>query len=1012
MGAATLTPEPPHPGSLLEPHPSLPDRRFEAVIFDWDGTAVPDRTADAFRVRGLIEALCALGMEVAVVSGTHVGNIDGQLRARPRGPGHLRLCLNRGSEVFLVDEAGVHLVYRRIATPQEERALTAAASQTVARLAERGLQAQIVSQRLNRRKIDLIPEPAWTDPPKARLAQLLAAVEARLHRFGFLGLPQVAELARDAAQAAGLPEARVTSDAKHVEIGLTDKADSARWILRDLWVRGVGPGLVLIVGDEMGPLGGLPGSDSLMLVEEARRATAVSLGAEPGGVPPGVVGLGGGPEAFLDLLEDQLQRRRFGEVPGIDMDPAWTLIVEGLDSELERVHESQLTLADGRIGTSGSPLLGHPATTPMVLAAGVFRGDGSESEILRCPVWNQLPGEAKDPRTLHRVLDLHTGLLRQELSHAGKGSEAVLFSSAARPGTVALRVEGPSDVAKPGSSLALADGQEDEESGEMEGRRWARAAGSGGGVVAAAREGLSSDAEGSVRLERLAAYVTASARIPTTEEALRSLEAAERAGFESLLLEHRAAWARRWEEADVVIEGDPDLQLAVRFALFHLMSSVADSEEAAVGARGLSGPAYRGHVFWDADVFVLPFLAATHPPSARAMLEYRIRRLPAALEAARTAGRRGARFPWESASTGQDVTPGRARDRSGRWIGIRTGQLEEHIVADVAWAAGCYLDWTGDEPFARGPGQTLLVETARYWASRIRRDAEGGGHIDGVIGPDEYHEAVDDNAFTNVMARWNLCRAAAIAIDPGYVSEAERENWRQLGESLADGWDPSTGLYQQFHGFFDLEPLIIKDVAPHRPIAADLLLGRDRVGAAQVIKQADVLMLHHLVPEEVAPGSLCPNLDFYEPRTAQGSSLSPGVHAALFARAGFMDEALASLRLASRIDLDDLTGSTAGGLHLGAMGSVWQALAWGFLGLRPKEGALQIDPRLPPQWKALEVAACFRGSRLHLRAEPGSLLVRTDSPVTVAVGGSAPGRILPPCARFLMKGDRWEGVDK
>jgi trehalose/maltose hydrolase-like predicted phosphorylase len=189
------------------------------------------------------------------------------------------------------------------------------------------------------------------------------------------------------------------------------------------------------------------------------------------------------------------------------------------------------------------------------------------------------------------------------------------------------------------------------------------------------------------------------------------------------------------------------------------------------------------------------------------MLEYRRRRLPAAQAAARDLKRAGARFPWESAATGEDVTPRLARLPEGRVVPIRTGELEEHITADVAWAAACYLDWTGDasfEPTAR----ELLLETARYWASRIRVDGDGRGHIYGVIGPDEYHEPVDDNAFTNVMARWNLPRAAALA------EEAERARWLQLADTLVDGYDPRTGLYEEFAGFFDLEPLIIAEVAP------------------------------------------------------------------------------------------------------------------------------------------------------------------------------------------------------
>jgi trehalose/maltose hydrolase-like predicted phosphorylase len=985
----------------------LPDRRFEVVVFDWDGTAIPDRRADASALTDVVEQLCAVGMDVAVVSGTHVGNIDGQLRARPSGPGRLHLCLNRGSEVFAVDSAGPRCVYRRLASPAEDEALTAAAELVVGRLRARGLEARIVSARLNRRKIDLIPEPEWSDPPKARIEELLLAVQDRLRRCGFDGLPEVVAVAEVAAAEAGLPGARVTSDAKHVEIGLTDKSDSSRWIFADLWRRGIGPGLVLIVGDEMGSLGGLPGSDSLMLVPEARRATAISVGVEPAGPPPGVIGLGGGPATFLSLLEDQLRRRAQGSVPELDEDQAWILTVEGLDPHLERVHEALLTLADGRIGTSGSPLGAHQSATPAVLAAGLYDGEGPEEQLLPCPVWNQLPLDLESGIVVRRTLDLRTGVLRHEMDTAAGRVDAVSFSSFARPGSVALRVQGPPRPLVPGPSLVPPPGREIEV-GEADGTDWMQVRGSHGGVAAVARGSERRDRVECLALERLGAYETTPDGTSTLDVALRTLGQAEQRGFDRLLVEHRAAWAGRWEQADVVIEGDPELQKAIRFALFHLMASVADSDEAPVGARGLTGPGYRGHVFWDSDVFVLPFVAATYPRSARAMLEYRIRRLPAAREAAVAAGCAGARFPWESARTGVDVTPRLGRDHTGRAQAIRTGQQEEHVVADVAWAAACYLDWSGDEAFASGPGRDLLVETARYWASRIRLDEDGRGHIYGVIGPDEYHETVDDDAFTNVMARWNLRRAAgAVADDPGESVPGEAERWLELADSLVDGYDPDTALYEQFAGFFELEPLIIRDLARRRPVAADLLLGAERVRGAQVIKQADVLMLHHMVPDEVAPGSLVPNLDFYEPRTAHGSSLSPGVHAALFARAGRLEEAVDALRLAVRIDLDDLTGTTASGLHLAAMGSVWQALAYGFAGIRPHGGVLHMDPRLPEAWSALEIPVLFGDVRVRVRVEPEGATVEADDTVEIEVPG-VPATVGPAGIRLRRGSGGWE----
>ncbi|HVA84926.1 MAG TPA: hypothetical protein VNF73_01280, partial [Candidatus Saccharimonadales bacterium] len=780
--------------------------------------------------------------------------------------------------------------------------MTAAAELTVTRLGARGVLARIVSQRLNRRKIDLIPLPEWADPPKARIRDLLAAVEKRLQQAGVGSLGEVVAIAAAAARDVGLREARVTSDAKHVEIGLTDKSDAARWIFNDLWNRGIGPGLVLIAGDEFGSLGGLPGSDSLMLDPWAARATAVSVGVEPSGVPPSVTWLPGGPEVFLGLLEDQLRRRRDRSIPEIDSDPNWTYTVIGLDRTMERARETLLNLADGRFGTSGAPLDSDPDTSPRVLAAGVYVGRGAASELLSGPLWDRLGPTATDGSAMRRTLDLRSGALYEEVSTGGQYRRAIRFQSLARPGTVALRSEGSRRLIPEGPPIVPAGSSTQTNAGVTRGRQWMTVASKPGGVAVAATEVRATDS-GVERLERIAAYVADPRRAPSPGPALSALHEAAGTGFDWLLREQRAAWAQRWTEADVRITGDPDLENAVRFALFHLMASVADHGETAVGARGVSGSAYRGHVFWDSEVFVLPVLAATHPAAARAMLEYRLRRLPVAQAAATKLGREGARFPWESALVGSDVTPRLARDHSGRTVEIRTGLMEEHITADVAWAVRTYVDWSGDREFWTEGGRGLVLETARYWASRISRGEDGRAHIVAVIGPDEYHEGVDDDAFTNVMARWNLRLASRVA----GVAPAEHRRWRELARLLVDGYDRTTGVYEQFAGFNRLEPLIIADIVRRRPVAADLLLGPDRVRGAQVVKQADVLMLHHMVPDATATGSLVPNLEFYEPRTAHGSSLSPGVHAALFARAGRLDEALAMLNVTARLDLDDLT---------------------------------------------------------------------------------------------------------
>jgi hypothetical protein len=282
------------------------DCPFGAVMFDWDGTAVVDRRADASELRQVVEKLCGLGCHMVITSGTHLENVDDQLGARPRGPGRLLIDANRGSEVFEIEAGGPVLVDRRETLAGENEALDRAAAATVAALAGRGLSTGEVSVRLNRRKLDLMPLPGLEDPPKSMIAELLAATLARLHAVGIESLREVCELARAEGRRSGLDDPRVTTDAKHVEIGLTDKTDAARAIFPRLAALGVPAERVLVCGDELGPLGGEPGSDSLMLADDGSRAVAISVGVEPEGVPAGVLWLGGGPARFLEVLRKQV----------------------------------------------------------------------------------------------------------------------------------------------------------------------------------------------------------------------------------------------------------------------------------------------------------------------------------------------------------------------------------------------------------------------------------------------------------------------------------------------------------------------------------------------------------------------------------------------------------------------------------------------------------------------------------------------------------------------------------
>lgn len=729
--------------------------------------------------------------------------------------------------------------------------------------------------------------------------------------------------------------------------------------------RGIGSGLVLLIGRRL-----MPGRAADLAPPRTRAD-----------------------EQAAALLSEQVRRRRARRVPAVDEDPAWIIRVGTTDPLQERVAETVCTLGAGGFGTRGATEEPGPGSTALLLADGVYADAGSGG-LLPGPIWT---GLRLDPMgdTGERVLDLRTGVLaRREL-----GPEPLLrtarFMCAARPGVVALRAEAGIGRLRPGPALLAPD-----DSTTTRGRQgavyWARtAAPDRGGIGAVARQRTGRD--GSVRtVERLAAYVADAHGQPALGPAREAIEAAAGAGFERLLREQRAAWARRWDEVNIAIPADPVTQLALRYALFQLRSNVDRRLEAAVGARGLSGAGYGGHVFWDADVFVLPALVSIDPEIAWSMLAYRLHRLAPARASAAAGGCAGARFPWESALTGDDVTP-RSGQLGPHRVPILTGQEEEHITADVAWAAARYADWTPPSERHRRL-RPLLVETARYWFSRCRRAADGSAHIDAVIGPDEYHETVDDNAFTNVMARWNLRAGAHAADQAGFPDEAAA--WRNLADQLVDGYDPATGRYEQFAGYWDLEPLLIADFA-QPPVAVDLLIGRERVARSQLIKQPDVLMLHHLVPECVADGTLVPNLDFYLPRTAHGSSLSPSVCATLLARGGRADAALEQLRVALDLDLHDRTGMTAGGLHLANLAGSWLAVLTGFAGVSVAAGVLALDPHLPEAWPSLEVRFRCLGARVQLWVSRTEVRLHTDRPLPV--------RLCRHPVRMIAREGRWTG---
>ena len=494
-------------------------------------------------------------------------------------------------------------------------------------------------------------------------------------------------------------------------------------------------------------------------------------------------------------------------------------------------------------------------------------------------------------------------------------------------------------------------------------------------------------------LRRLVTVFTSRDTTDPAGRAAQRLEEAVRAGVPALLEQSARAWAGRWASADVEIDGDEETQRKARFAIYHLIGCAnPDDEYASPGARALTGERYKGHVFWDTEIFVLPFFVYTHPPTARSLLMYRYHTLPAARERARDLGYRGALYAWESTDTGVDVTPPFVVNSAGERLEILTGEQEHHISADVAYAIWQYWDATQDEELLLEAGAEMLIELARFWASRVERAEDGRYHIRRVIGPDEFHEHADDNAYTNRMAQWVLRRALEVIewLRAHYpdrwrelsarigFEEAEPATWEEVAEGLVDNLDPETKLFEQHRGYFDLEQIDLQSFEP-RSKSMDALLGWSRLTQSQIIKQADVVMLLFLLGDKYPREVHEANFRFYEPRTTHDSSLSPSFHALAAARLGDLETAKRYFERAANLDLDFSHGVTAaGGVHIAALGGMWHALVFGFGGMRIEDEKPRFEPRVPEDWHALRFPVLWRGLRLRVAATDNTADVTTE----------------------------------
>jgi alpha,alpha-trehalose phosphorylase len=462
-----------------------------------------------------------------------------------------------------------------------------------------------------------------------------------------------------------------------------------------------------------------------------------------------------------------------------------------------------------------------------------------------------------------------------------------------------------------------------------------------------------------------------------------ALTAARQTGWDGLLADQRAFLDDFWDRADVEIDGDTEVQQAVRFGLFHVLQAGARGENRAIPAKGLTGPGYDGHAFWDTEAFVLPVLTLTAPAAAASALRWRQHILPAAIDRAAQLGFAGAAFPWRTIH---------GEEASGYWP---AGTAAFHINADIAAAAAGYIDATGDTEFERDTGMDLLVHTARLWRSLGHHDAQGQFHIDGVTGPDEYSAIADDNVYTNVMARDNLLAAADVASRyPDRARELsidaeEVASWRDAAQSMHIPYDEALGVHPQAEGFTRHQ---VWDFAHTSADQYPLLLHFPYFDLyrKQVVKQADLVLAMYACGSEFTAEQKARNFDYYEPLTVRDSSLSASTQAIMAAEVGQLSLAFDYLGEAALMDLHDLEHNTRDGVHIASLAGAWLALVGGFAGLRHWGGLISFAPRLPEGLNKLSFSLVYRNRRLRVEITPtrASYLQADGEPLEISHHGT------------------------
>jgi beta-phosphoglucomutase len=723
----------------------------------------------------------------------------------------------------------------------------------------------------------------------------------------------------------------------------------------------------------------------------------------------------------------------------------WIIAETAFDADRMHHRETVFTLGNGYLGTRGSFPEGYPGERPATLIHGVYDDVPIVyTELANCPNWLPLNVFVEDERfrldrgkvlRYERRLDLRRGVLCRDIRWQSTSDHTVdlrfeRFASLDDPHVLAMRCQvTPVNQACRISVQADINGYPDNmgvlhwdwvEQGNQDDTTWlhARTRHTAIDLAMAARLAVTGAGDAPVRAMRChncpalttefyaqqgqKATLTKLVTVFTSRDVDNPRQAAQDrlehlADYCELLVAHEAAWTRAWEASDVVIEGDALAQRAVRYSLFQILNAVPRHDDrVSVSAKTLSGFGYRGHVFWDTEIFLLPFLTYTQPALARNLLTYRYHTLPGARRKAQREGYEGAMYAWESADTGDEVTPRYVPGPHGEGlVRIWCGDIELHIISDVAYAVWRYWQATGDDEWMRNHGAEIVLSTAVFWGSRVEWNAmQNRYEITDVIGPDENHEHVDNNAFTNRLVQWHL-ETAIDVLDWLHESDAERAraltaeldltperlaHWQDVCKRIHVPHDPQTGLIEQAEGFFRLQDLDLTEYEP-RQKSMQAILGIEQTNRCQVLKQPDALMLLYLLRDHYDQQAFQSNWDYYAPRTdhTYGSSLGPALHATVASMLNKPQEAYQHFMRAVLVDLEDLRGNTLEGVHAASAGGVWQALVFGFAGVRLTEAGPTANSRLPPGWTRLTFRLQHRGQCYDLDITPDSEHVVRDT---------------------------------